>query len=173
MEIYMKAEIYWIAADLPGRLAIMPRPRGGDWLEDEVKGWRAAGIDIVVSLLTPDEIADLGVAEEESLGTALGIEFRHFPIADRGIPPSKGAFLNLATALANDLAAGKNIAIHCRQGIGRAPLLAIAVLIFAGLDLDTATAAVRQARGCPVPETAEQQRWLADFATGLPLAARK
>jgi hypothetical protein len=39
--------------------------------------------------------------------------------------------------------------------------------------LETATAAVRQARGCPVPETVEQQRWLADFAKGLPLTSRK
>jgi hypothetical protein len=32
----MKAAIYWIAPVPSGRLAIIPRPRGGDWLEDEV-----------------------------------------------------------------------------------------------------------------------------------------
>jgi protein-tyrosine phosphatase len=169
----LDAKIFWLSIPTPGGLAIMPRPRGGDWLEDEVKAWHSAGVDIVVSLLTPGEMVDLDVGAEKSLCKSLGIEFRNFPIADRGIPSSKAAFLNLATALANDLAAGKNIAIHCRQGIGRAPLLAIAVLVVAGLDLETATATVRQARGCPVPETVEQQRWLADFAKGLPLAARK
>ncbi len=169
----LDAKIFWLSISKPGRLAVMPRPRGGDWLEDEVKAWHSAGVDIVVSLLLPSEIVDLDLGAEELLCSALGIEFRHMPIADRGVPSSRAAFLKLATALASDFAAGKNIAIHCRQGIGRAPLLAIAVLVLAGLDLESATATVGQARGCPVPETVEQQRWLADFARGLPVAARK
>ena len=40
----MKAEIFWIAADLPGRLAVMPRPRRrriGFWMK--WKSWRAQG----------------------------------------------------------------------------------------------------------------------------------
>jgi protein-tyrosine phosphatase len=173
MEFVVKTELFWIPAEMPGRLAIMPRPRGGDWLEDEVKAWRSEGVDLVVSLLVPSEIVDLDVGAEESLCHGAGIEFHTFPIADRGVPSSRAAFLNLATVLANDLAAGKNIAIHCRQGIGRAPLLAIAVLVLTGLCLETATAAVGQARGCAVPETTEQQRWLGDLARDLPLAARK
>ena len=36
---------------MAGRLAIMARPRAGDWLEDEISGWRAQGVEIVVSLL--------------------------------------------------------------------------------------------------------------------------
>ena len=42
----------------------MPRPRAGDWLNDEIAGWRSEGIDVVVSLLEADEIADLGLAED-------------------------------------------------------------------------------------------------------------
>ncbi len=34
-----------------GRLAIATRPRGGDWLEDEARGLRAAGLDAGVSCL--------------------------------------------------------------------------------------------------------------------------
>jgi hypothetical protein len=38
-------------ADRPSRrLAIMPRPRAGDWLEDEAISWRRQGLDTVVSL---------------------------------------------------------------------------------------------------------------------------
>ncbi len=47
----MRPEIHWI--DLPAgvRLAIMARPRAGDWLDGEIAGWRAEGIGVMVSLL--------------------------------------------------------------------------------------------------------------------------
>ena len=61
------------------------------------------------------------------------------------------------------LTEGRNVAIHCRQGIGRAPLVAICVLILAGLNPQTASQRVSAARGCRVPETVEQERWIAEF----------
>ncbi len=59
----MKNPVYWIEGVPTGKVAIVPRPRGGDWLEDEVRAWRAAGIDVVVSLLTDDEVRELGLAD--------------------------------------------------------------------------------------------------------------
>jgi hypothetical protein len=47
----MRTELYWVEGPWSGRLAIMPRPRGGDWLEEEIQSWRRSGIDVVVSLL--------------------------------------------------------------------------------------------------------------------------
>jgi hypothetical protein len=60
----MRTKIYWIEGPWPGRLAISSRPRGGDWLEDEVRAWQQAGIETIVSLLTKDEIAALELAQE-------------------------------------------------------------------------------------------------------------
>ena len=57
----MRAELYWIEGPWPGRLAIVPRPRGGEWLEDEIRSWKQAGVNVVVSLLTNDEITELGL----------------------------------------------------------------------------------------------------------------
>lgn len=168
----MKTEIYWVPTAGPGRLAIMPRPRGDDWLEDEVRWWRANRIDIVVSLLTGSEIHDLGLSEEALLCEKTGLSHRSFPISDRGTPTSKSAFLTIVESLVSELGSGKNVAIHCRQGIGRAPLVAAAILLLMGFNLDVAIKTVAEARGCPVPETAEQQRWLADFAKEAPTAAR-
>jgi protein-tyrosine phosphatase len=159
----MRSEIYWIDAPTPGRLAVMPRPRGGDWLEDEVRNWRTAVINVVVSLLTPREVAELDLVQEKAFSEGQGIEFMAFPIVDRSTPTSKDAMLKLATELANALLQGRNVAIHCRQGLGRAPLVAICVLILAGLDPQTAAQRVSAARGCPVPETVEQERWIAEF----------
>jgi hypothetical protein len=66
----------------------MPRPCGGDWLEDEIQSWRQAGVDVVVSLLTREEQTELNLADEEALCRANGIEFGSFPIVDRGVPSS-------------------------------------------------------------------------------------
>lgn len=55
----MVTEPFRIAGPWPGRLAISARPRGGDWLPDEIRAWLRAGIDTVVSLLTATE-ADCG-----------------------------------------------------------------------------------------------------------------
>jgi len=142
----------------------MPRPRGGDWLEDEIQSWRRSGVDVVVSLLTPDEVADLNLADERGLCRANGIQFCSFPIPDRGVPSSREAFSDLVTKLAEQLADGKNIAVHCRQGIGRAALVAICLLVLSGIAPESAIQQVSAARGCPVPETTEQRRWIADFA---------
>jgi hypothetical protein len=57
----MLAEIYWITDSL----AIMPRPRGNDWLEDEIISYRNYGVDIVVSLLESSEIYELEIEKEE------------------------------------------------------------------------------------------------------------
>ena len=163
----MRAELYWIEGPWRGRLAIMPRPRGGDWLEDEIQSWRRAGVDVVVSLLTRDEQAELNLADEQSLCRANNIEFVSFPIVDRSIPSSVEAFSDLVARLADGLVAGKNTAIHCRQGIGRAALVAICVLIWSGLESAVAMERVGAARGCAVPETQEQRRWISDIAGSL------
>jgi len=55
----MPTNLYWADGPWPGKLALAARPRGGDWLEDEIAAWRKAGADTVLSLLTPDEEQDL------------------------------------------------------------------------------------------------------------------
>jgi protein-tyrosine phosphatase len=145
----------------------MPRPRGGDWLEDEVHSWRQAGVDVVLSLLTRDEVADLGLADEEELCRANRIQFLSFPIADRGVPESREAVANLVAKLAEHLGDGMNVALHCRQGIGRAAVIAACLLVWLGIDPESAIRQVGTARGCLVPETPEQRRWITEFARTL------
>jgi hypothetical protein len=156
----MRTELYWIQGPWPGRLAIMPRPRGGDWLEDEVRAWQQSGVAILVSLLTPDEVADLDLSREEDLCRANCIEFISFPILDRGVPSSMEAAAKLLLRLSESLAAGKNVAIHCRQGIGRAGLIAVCLLMQGGIDAETAIQRISAARGCSVPETGGQREWI-------------
>ena len=89
----MKTEYYWIERPWKGKLAIVPRPRGGDWLEDEIHSWHEAGLNVIGSLLTPDEIDEFDLAREEELSQAYDIEFISFPIprpASSHIPRSGG-----------------------------------------------------------------------------------
>lgn len=151
----------------PGRLAIMPRPGGGDWLEDEIQHWRDIGIDVVVSMLTPDEVADMDLAKEQAFCERAGIAFIPFPIVDRGVPTSRSSVASLATDLARRLSEGKNIAIHCRQGLGRAAVIAACVLIMTGVEANSALKRLSESRGCSVPETTEQQRWVLEFEKRL------
>lgn len=169
----MRTELYWIQGPWRGRLAIMPRPRGGDWLEDEIQAWRHAGVDAVVSLLTREEQTELKLPEEEALCRANGIEFVSFPIVDRSVPSSAEAFSELVIRLADQLANGQNIAVHCRQGIGRAALIAICLLTVSGMEPAAAMERVGAARGCVVPETPEQRRWITDFAKSLVTGSSK
>lgn len=59
------------------------------------------------------------------------------------------------------------MAIHCRQGIGRAGLIASALLIGQGLGSKESIERVSAARNVPVPETAEQKLWIESFAPSL------
>jgi len=148
----------------PGRLAISARPRGGDWLEDEVTGWRKQGIDVVVSLLTPDENEELDLKDEASFSKVRGVRFISFPIEDRNVPSSLTKVEQLVAQLGSEIQQGKNVAVHCRQGIGRSSLISAALLISAGEDLGEILRTISQARGLEVPETIEQRRWLDEFA---------
>jgi protein-tyrosine phosphatase len=108
---------------------------------------------VVVSLLTRGEQSDLELEEEARLCQAIGIGFVSTPITDRGVPSSVEAFADQASSLIEQLSAGKNVAIHCRQGIGRAALVAICLLTLAGVEPHAAIERVAASRGCTVPET--------------------
>ena len=144
----------------------MARPRGGEWLADEIAGLRAAGVDIVVSLLEPAEVEELGLAEEPTLCSAQEIQFVSFPIADRGVPGSTTAVTSLSNYLSSALTAGRSIVVHCRAGIGRSSLAAACIMTCMGSNCDDAFEAIGSARGLSVPDTDEQRRWVAAFMTG-------
>jgi len=156
----MSPDLFRIVGPWRGRMAIVTRPRGGDWLEDEISAWRQAGIDVVVSLLESDEAEQLDLADERKAAEAHGIRYISFPIPDRGVPASESAAISLLTGIVRALDKGKNVAVHCRQGIGRSGLIAVGVLISSGMGAEDAIKAVSAARRLTVPETPEQLEWV-------------
>lgn len=156
----MHAELFLIPECPVGRLAIMPRPRAGDWLEDEAISWRRQGLDTVVSLLEDAEIAELDLDAEPQWCEQVGLRFLRFPIPDRGIPRSTSAATELVVRLTEELRTGRGVGIHCRFGLGRSATLAVCVLTCLGMSQETSWSAVERARGMPVPDTVEQQVWV-------------
>lgn len=152
--------LYWIDHPAGHRLAIMARPRAGDWLEDEIARWRGAGVGIVVSLLEAEEIEDLGLGDEGAICREDGIAFRSFPIPDRGVPSDRDDTDLLIREIVARCEAGDGVAIHCRAGIGRSSLIAALVLRSAGLEADQAFALISEARGLRVPDTDGQVEWV-------------
>lgn len=160
--------IFWINPGANGRLAIVPRPRGGEWLANDLNALRRDGIDILVSMLTKAEAAQLGLACENTHCEQTGIEFRSFPIPDHSVPASYRDLQELAEALATERRHGKNIGAHCCAGIGRSSLLLAAVLCVEGISPERALCLISKGRGLQVPDTPQQAEWLAEFASALP-----
>jgi protein-tyrosine phosphatase len=160
----MYTELHWVDGPWPGRLAVSARPRGGDWLDEELASWRKSGVDELVSLLTPDEVENLGLQDEATHSWGSGMRFRSFPIVDRWIPESKKDALRLIESIDADLEAGRNVSIHCRQGIGRAGLIAASLLVARGIQPDDAFERISQSRGVAVPETEGQRAWVEALA---------
>ncbi len=160
----MHSEIYWIEADTAIRLAIMARPRAGEWLEDEIANWKREGISTVLSLLEQHEIDELGLQAEASLCSEQGIQYMSFPIPDRGIPSQMEEALSLAAHLA---CRDTPVAIHCRAGIGRSSIMAAAIMVSEGIAAANAMAAVSKARRLQTPDTDAQRDWVFEFESRL------
>lgn len=116
----MRKELYWLDGTWRGKLAVAPRPRGADWLKDDIAGWKRSGIDTVLSLLTPVEETDFDLSDEAGAARTQGMEFISFPIPDRQIPSSEAKFAEVLETVARNLSAGKNVLVRCRQELGEA-----------------------------------------------------
>ncbi len=160
----MPCEIFWIGPVFAGRLAVMTRPRGGDWLEDEVDGLVREGVDVVACLLTKDELRDMQLEQEEFVCTSRGIEFVHFPVRDHSVPEPGRRSTGFIRSIAEHLRLGKAVAAHCWMGIGRSVLTAASVMALAGVPPEEAFARIGRARGLDVPDTEEQREWVQRFA---------
>ncbi|MBY0505752.1 MAG: hypothetical protein K2X03_17690 [Bryobacteraceae bacterium] len=162
----MWTELHWIEGSRPGKLAMAARPRGGEWLNDELASWRGAGVDTIFSLLTPDEEKDLELMPEEAFALSRGMRFLRLPIPDREVPRSDEQLSESLGKLQAELEGGRNVVLHCRQGIGRTGLAAC-LFVANGGHPDEVVQRLSAARGMAVPETPEQRQWIDHYARAL------
>lgn len=163
-------DIFWIGAideEPSAALAIVLRPRGDDWLEDELRRFKSGGIDTLVSLLEHDEARCLGLEDEPALARKSGLQFLSYPIADTQIPANSADFRRFVAGLAERIRSGEHIGVHCRGSIGRATVTAACILIHLGSSAKDALRAIELARGCPVPDTPDQRKWILHYEAQL------
>lgn len=156
-------DVFWIQGEPRVNLAVVIMPRPEDWLEEDLRSYAQIGIGLVVSLLEPREAAWLGVGDEETLAYQVGMEFLNYPIPDGHVPNDIVGFRAFVSELAERLRAGRSIGVHCRGSIGRSTIAAACALIHLGWPARNALAVIEAARGCPVPNTLPQERWILQY----------
>ena len=157
------SDVFWIESsdrELRLRLAIVMRPRGHLWLEDEILGLRNSGVQTLVSMLEDWEADSLGLADEANTAQRVGLNFLSYPIPDTMTPADLAGFRGFVDELAQRLRAGEGIGVHCRGCIGRSTIAAACSLIHLGWKPPEALAAIEAARGCRVPDTEQQREWI-------------
>jgi protein-tyrosine phosphatase len=151
--------LYTVNLDEPGLLSTMAKPRGGDWLAEEMSALKEARVDVLVSVLTESEEDEAGLRDEALEASFAGLRFVSVPIADMGLP-DRDTVLPVMRELATDLTTGLHVVTHCWAGIGRSSLLAATLMVLNGMAPNEAWRRMTEARGRTVPETAAQREWI-------------
>jgi protein-tyrosine phosphatase len=172
-EVAVRTRLTWIEGGWPGRIAVSGRPRGGEWLEDEIRSWKQSGVQAIVSLLTPEEVATLDLQDESVLCGKHGLDFYSLAVPDRGTPAAPKDASAIVSKIENLLRRGRGVLLHCRVGLGRSAMLAAAVLAAFGIEPDEAFRRIGAARRCVVPDTDEQQKWVMELAHDLRKRAKQ
>ena len=137
----------WI---VPGRLAACVNPRVAGQVLDQLQREQ---IGLVVNLHewpSSDVLAPLGIREI------------HLPVADL-TAPTQAQLDQGVSAIADALAAGQRVAVHCGAGLGRTGTLLAAYFVSQGLDPTAAIERVRAYRPGSV-ETSDQVAAVAAYA---------
>ena len=116
---------------------------GGAFQPRDIPRLVAQGIGAIVDLR--EEAADDAAALRR-----WGVEWLHLPSRD-GDAPTLEQLSRGVDWVATHLAEGKRVFIHCQHGVGRAPLLAAAVLVHHGQSPAAALAAIRSKRWQAAP----------------------
>jgi ADP-ribosyl-[dinitrogen reductase] hydrolase len=124
--------------------------------------------DHLVCLLEDAEFVELGIEGLAEAAAGLGIAFHRLPIRDGSTPRDEAATAALVSRIAGWAAAGENVVIHCKGGLGRAGTIGGCVLRQAGMAAKPALAALLAARGKDCPETAAQRQYIESFGAGPP-----
>jgi len=123
---------------------MMPKPDNTQLAKD-IQFYQSQGINTVISLLLPEEIAKLGLTEEENMCTKLGIEFINFSVKDMDIPNLE-QLKAFNQQLKQTIKQGKSITIHCHGGRGRAGTVAITLMKEFGYTTEEATQLAQEGR---------------------------
>jgi protein-tyrosine phosphatase len=155
--------IFSIPINFKGKIAIVSRPKGNEFLDESIEYLKQIDIGIVVSALTKEEDNELGLTLEGEFCNKYEIGFLKFPMQDRGTPASILEIEKFCRNLALKVQEGYSIGIHCRAGIGRSSILAASILAHLGFNSQDALSLISQSRRIKVPDTEMQEEWINEY----------
>ena len=156
----MYTDLYRINLEESGSLSLSARPRGHEWLENEIKVWHKSGVTHIVSLLEKKESLNLGLRDEAFFSQQAKIKFTNFCIPDMQVPNDVSAFIDLALNLSQEIQSSEWVHIHCRAGIGRSGVMASTILYFLGYEPREAMEWISCSRKLEIPDTDEQKMFI-------------
>lgn len=134
----------WI---VEGRLAGLGRPGLLGDVDEDLNAIATHGVQHLVSLTR--------APFDPSRLRAFGIQGRHFPVRDMGVP-SLGATAQLCAEITRRMEAGRSVALHCRAGLGRTGTILAAVLVWQGANPEDAVARIRAHRAGYIQNRAQR-----------------
>lgn len=101
-----------------------------------LKKLKALGVTAIVNMRTHNDYSDAEHA---------GIKYLHLPTVDN-TPPPLDVLLKGADFMDDEIKNGGVVYVHCRQGLGRGPTMAMAYLIKTGLSFENAYEMIKRVR---------------------------
>lgn len=128
------------------------------------------GVDVLVTVLEPEEMEWMGISDLREVVLQMGMESLGFALADLDAPAEDDIpeFTALLHAMLARLDAGKHVVAHCRGGLGRSGLVAASLLVLRGKTAREALDSVRRARGEGAVDMPVQEEFVEDLAGMLP-----
>ena len=140
-----------------GELAITPMPGRTRLYQTDLKTLIAWGPALVITMTEKFELDRQGAG---TFGTDLlqaGIDWRHLPTPDFGVPTGQ-EWPQIQRYALEILAQKQRVLVHCFGGCGRSGMVCLRLMIGAGEEPHAALTRLRGVRPCAV-ETAQQMVW--------------
>jgi protein-tyrosine phosphatase len=147
---------------LKNRLGMTILPGRQDYsrsLEEDIKELKLQKIDVIIPLVTQDEMERYGVPDLIEKYLKANFEVKHLPIIDQKAPQSD-EINDLIEYIDLKFKEGKNLLVHCVGGLGRSGLVVACFLKSKGLSSEDAISAVRKSRSARAIETKIQEEFI-------------
>ena len=161
---------------LPGRVGMtfLPGKRGPSRLypgrvferdlRSDLADLQRLGVRRLVLLVEDHELERWGATEIVRAAHGFDLDVVRRPIRDGGVPKSAAEMDEIVARIDEERRRGGDVAVACVGGVGRTGTVVACALVGQGLDAAAAIGRVRATRHPQAVETADQQRFVADYA---------